>query len=113
MKVSSKLPNSSTAVGTTSANPETSKAGKVGAAESILDTKKSKGAGSVGAADSAKVELSTRAQDMKRAKELATPSNDIDEAKVARLQALIDSGKYKVDAEAIADRLLDEHSKMP
>jgi negative regulator of flagellin synthesis FlgM len=50
---------------------------------------------------------------MKRAKELATPSKDIDEAKVARLQAMIDSGKYKMDAAAIADRLVDEQMKMP
>ena len=63
---------------------------------------------------SSKVELSSRAQDIKKAKELATPgSDDIDEAKVARLQAMIDSGGYKINAEAIADRLLDEHTKMP
>ena len=39
--------------------------------------------------------------------------DDIDEAKVARLQKLIDEGKYNVDADAIADRMIDEHSKMP
>lgn len=50
---------------------------------------------------------------MKRAKEIATPSNDIDESKVARLQKMIDAGEYRVDAEAIADKLLDEHLKMP
>ncbi|MCM2281612.1 MAG: flagellar biosynthesis anti-sigma factor FlgM [Bdellovibrionaceae bacterium] len=58
---------------------------------------------------SAKVDLSPRAQDIKKAKELAMSSNDIDEAKVARLQKLIDEGKYKVDAAAVADRLVDEH----
>ena len=62
---------------------------------------------------SSKVELSSRAQDIKKAKELATPGDDVDEAKVARIQAMIDSGSYKVNAEAIADRLLDEHTKMP
>jgi negative regulator of flagellin synthesis FlgM len=62
---------------------------------------------------SSRVELSSRAQDIKKAKELATPSSDIDEAKVARLQAMIDQGQYKVNAEAIADRMLDEHTKMP
>ena len=63
-------------------------------------------------AGSAKVDLSDRARDVKRAKSLATPDDSIDEAKVARLQKLIDEGKYKVDADAIADRLLDEQMKM-
>jgi flagellar biosynthesis anti-sigma factor FlgM len=49
---------------------------------------------------------------MARAKELATPSDSIDEAKVARLQRMIDEGKYRVDSGAVADRLLDEHLKM-
>jgi anti-sigma28 factor (negative regulator of flagellin synthesis) len=29
------------------------------------------------------------------------------------LQKLIDSGEYRVDAGALADRILDEHMKMP
>jgi len=61
---------------------------------------------------STKVDVSSRAQEMKRVKEMSTPSNDIDEAKVARLQAMIDSGSYKVDAEALAERLVGEQLKM-
>ena len=81
------------------------------------DTKKSKGpAADLGAKSidggSAKVDLSARAQEMNRAKELATPNQGVDEAKVARLQALIDGGKYKVDSSAVADRLLGEHLLM-
>lgn len=109
MKVSSKMPGSVQA-------GEAAKTSKAGGAESIFDAKKTKGArGGADArgTDSARVDLSSRAQDMARAKELATPDNGIDEAKVARLQKLIDAGQYKVDAEAIADRLVDEHSKMP
>jgi len=109
MKVSNKIPNSM------QNTPEAAKAGKTASAEAMLGAKKSK-TSSVGEADiaqSARVDLSSRAQDIKKAKELATAGESIDEAKVARLQALIDSGKYKVDAEAIADRLLDEHMKMP
>ena len=34
---------------------------------------------------------------------------DVDEAKIAKLQKLIDEGKYKVDAKAIADKMVDEH----
>lgn len=95
-------------------NAEAAKASKTGGAEALLNSKKtSSPAKGAELKDSARVELSSRAQQMAKAKELATPSNEIDEAKVARLQKLIDEGKYKVDAEAIAERLLDEHLKMP
>ncbi len=57
---------------------------------------------------SANVNLSDRAQMMQKAKDLAS-GDSIDEAKVARLQKLIDAGQYKTDASAIADRLVDEH----
>jgi negative regulator of flagellin synthesis FlgM len=56
-----------------------------------------------------KVELSTRAQDMKKAKEAALQAPDINEEKVARLQKMIDEGKYKVDAKDIAGKMVDEH----
>jgi negative regulator of flagellin synthesis FlgM len=63
--------------------------------------------------DTARVNLSERAQQMQRAKEIASIGADsVDEAKVARLQRLIDEGKYKVDAKAVADRLVDEHLAM-
>jgi negative regulator of flagellin synthesis FlgM len=57
---------------------------------------------------SSKVDVSDRAQMMQKAKEIASQSG-IDEVRVARLQKLIDDGKYKTDAAAIADRLVDEH----
>ncbi len=83
---------------------------KASGLEKVLEGK-AKSTADIGS--SSRVELSSRAQDIKKAKELATPGDSIDEAKVARLQAMIDSGSYKVNAEAIADRLLDEHTKMP
>lgn len=55
-----------------------------------------------------RVQLSERAQQMKRAKEIATNAPDINEARVAELQKLIDEGKYKTDARAIADKMVDE-----
>lgn len=57
---------------------------------------------------SVNVNVSERAQMMQKAKDIAG-KDSIDEAKVARLQKLIDSGQYSVDASAIADRLVDEH----
>lgn len=56
-----------------------------------------------------KVDLSPRAQDMKKAKEVAMSTPDIDEAKVARLQKMIDEGNYSVSAKDIADKMVDDH----
>ena len=94
-------------------NAESLKTKSVGA-ESILD-KKSKPVAleNAGIDSSTSVNVSSRAQDSMKAKELATPSMGIDDAKVARLQAMIDKGEYKVNADAIAERMLDEHMKMP
>ena len=57
------------------------------------------------------VKLSQRAQDIKKAKELALAAPDIREDKVARLQKLIDEGNYKVDAKDIADKMVDEEAQ--
>ena len=55
-----------------------------------------------------KVAMSSEAQAMNKAKALAS-ADTVDEAKVSRLQKLIDEGRYNTDASAIADRLVDEH----
>lgn len=107
MKVSNKLPSAMQ----NAENAQAAKSSKLGNAAAALEGQKSRGAANAG--DSVRVELSPQAQEIKKAKELATPNMDsVDDAKVARLQKLIDEGKYKVNAEAIADRLLDEHLKM-
>jgi negative regulator of flagellin synthesis FlgM len=59
--------------------------------------------------DSVKVDLSARAKDIQHAKELAMSSPDVDQAKVEKFQKLIDEGKYKVDAKAIAEKMVQEH----
>ena len=107
MKVSNKVPNPMQ-------NAEGGKVGKLGT-DGASEIKKGGRAAALEttAANSAKVDPSERAQQIKKAKELATPNDSVDEAKVARLQKLIDEGKYKVDASAIADKLIDEHAKLP
>lgn len=62
---------------------------------------------------SAKINLSERAQLMQKAKDIASQVEDMDESKIARLQKLIDEGKYQVNASAIADKLVDEHMMYP
>lgn len=94
----------------TSKTEKSSKSGKLEKGGSVtasslssLETK--------GADDSSKVNLSQRAQDIKKAKEIALAAPDIREDKVAKLQKLIDDGKYKVDAKDIADKMVDEEQQ--
>lgn len=67
---------------------------------------------SKGVKDSSNVAVSERAQMMKKAKDIASDSS-VDEAKVSRLQKMIDEGRYSVDADKIADRLVDAHMSIP
>ena len=101
-------------IGATGGGLDTGKAGKTDAAASAgKETKAGALSAKEGVKDSAKVDVSARAQQMQKAKEIASRPDTIDEAKVARLQKLIDGGNYKVDADAIADRLVDEHMTIP
>jgi len=103
-KVGSSLPNVDTA--------KTGMAGKVSNKSSLEKLIAPRDEESSAVGGSAKVDVSDRAQMMQKAKELAS-HNSVDEAKVARLQKMIDEGKYKTDASAIADRLVDEHMSFP
>ena len=80
---------------------------KSGGAEALSDMT----AGASRGSDSAQVNLSQRAQDVMKAKEIAMAAPDIREDRVAALQKAIDSGNYKVDAKDIADRMVDEESQ--
>ena len=64
------------------------------------------------ALSSAQMSLSSKAQQMKKATDIAKADN-VDEKKVAYFQNLIDSGKYQMDSAKIADKLVDDHMKMP
>lgn len=91
-------------------------AGKTGRADAAGGLQKSISPGGVAGEkairDRSNVQVSERAQMMQKAKDIASDPS-IDEAKVARLQKLIDEGKYKVDANSIADKLVDEHLLIP
>lgn len=62
-----------------------------------------------GSDSSEKIAISGRARDVAKAHAHASAASDIDEERVARLKAAIQSGSYKVDADKVADRLVDEH----
>ena len=85
------------------------KADKAGKKAGDIGSSKTEALLSSSLGDSTKVELSAKAQDAKRIKELAMAAPDVDEAKVAKFRDMIDKGTYKIDAEAIADRMVDDH----
>ncbi len=98
----------------TSDSAKATGADKASASEKVKNQNESLGkanSAAAGALDSTKVDLSPRAQEMKKIKDAALAAPDVDEAKVARLQKMIDEGSYKVSAKDIADRMVDEELK--
>ena len=95
-------------------NIESSKSKGLEGLEELGSSKaKAKSEGAKDLGGSAKVNLSERAQMMNKAKEVATNAPDNSDAKIARLQKMIDEGKYNINASGIADRLVDEHMMLP
>lgn len=82
------------------ANSQAGRSNKVSTPESALGEQ------------SAKVQVSDRAQEAKRIKEMAMSAPDVDQAKVEKFRRLIDEGKYKVDSKSVADKMVDEHMAM-
>ncbi len=79
---------------------------------SLIKKTRPQGASPTEMMDATKINLSPQARQINKAKEIAS-QDSIDEAKVARLQKMIDAGEYKVDAEAVADKLVNEHLLLP
>ncbi|MBT4761848.1 MAG: flagellar biosynthesis anti-sigma factor FlgM [Bdellovibrionaceae bacterium] len=78
------------------------------------DGKAHKGASLGEIRSSSKVDISEAAQRLSKAKEIASADlNSVDAKNVERLQKLIDAGSYKVSADNIASKLVDEHLLMP
>ena len=56
-----------------------------------------------------KPEISSRAREFSQAKEVAEKTSDVREEKIAELKRRIASGNYQINAQAIADKMVDEH----
>jgi negative regulator of flagellin synthesis FlgM len=77
-----------------------------------IDTKEqAQNTDQVGGTPGAKTEISGRAKEMAKAMEVASSTPDVREDKIAELKRRISAGKYNVDADAIADKMVDEHIK--
>ncbi len=88
------------------------KSSKLDDLETLGQNPKAKGSDNLGKQEAAKVDLSERAQEMKKIKELAMRAPDVNVDKVKKLQELIDKGEYKVDAKNVADKMVDDHLTM-
>lgn len=62
--------------------------------------------------DSTNTEISTKARDLAKAKQVATEAPDVRESRIAELREKIQNKTYNVSADAIADRLVDDHLRM-
>lgn len=62
--------------------------------------------------ESSKTEISSRAKDMAKAKQIAADSPDVRESKIAALKEQIKNKTYQVSADAIADKLVDDHIRL-
>ncbi len=87
---------------------EKNKTGEVKNQKEIGSASVLKDLAALGGTEASKVEISERSQDIRQIKELAKASPDIDQAKIDKFRRLIDEGKYKVDAKAVADKMVDE-----
>jgi negative regulator of flagellin synthesis FlgM len=58
---------------------------------------------------SARPEISAKAREFSKAQEAAAKAPDIREEKIAELKKRIAAGNYQINAQAIADKMVDEH----
>ncbi len=61
------------------------------------------------AAGSAKTDISAKGRELATARSVATSTPDVREDRVAELKKRIAEGKYEVDSNRIADKLVNEH----
>jgi len=55
------------------------------------------------------VDISPKAQQLQKAKEAVLNAPDINREKVERLKQMVQNNTYKVDADAVAERMLGDH----
>ncbi len=90
------------------ANKNAKTAAASGAKKSEKPDSPSSASGS-GSAEGAQATISSKAKEMAKVKEAASNAPDVREEKIAELRKKIAEGRYKVDAEAIADKMVDDH----
>ncbi len=79
--------------------------------EKARDAKKGKKAEAASSNEAVATTISARGKELAQAKAIANGTPDVREQKIAELKKRISEGKYKVDPDAVAERLVDEHLK--
>lgn len=67
------------------------------------------GAASASGSESVKTNLSAKGKEMAQAKSVAMQSPDVREEKIAELKKRIAEGRYNVDPQKVADKMVDDH----
>jgi negative regulator of flagellin synthesis FlgM len=60
----------------------------------------------------ARTEISSKGKEFATARAVATQTPDVRDDRIAELKKKISEGNYKVNADAVADRMIDDHLKM-
>ncbi len=68
-----------------------------------------KGGEQAKSSDAVKSDISAKGKEFAKAKAEAASAPDVREDKIAELKRRIAEGSYKVDANAVADRMVNEH----
>lgn len=87
----------------------TSRAARAKGAQSTKKNEKTGAPVSAGDVSGANPQISSRGKEMSQAKAVASDAPEVREEKIAELRRRISEGRYQVDPEAIADRMLKEH----
>jgi negative regulator of flagellin synthesis FlgM len=95
-----------------SPNGNVSGASKADRAREAAKAKSSGKAEGASVAEGASAEISSRGKEMAQAKAVAASAPDAREDRIAELKRRIAAGTYKVDAEKVADRMVDDHLGM-
>ncbi len=94
------------------ASTETSGTQKTGKAKDKKQAEAQKKTGEGGHPSAVKTDLSARGREMAKAKAVANETPDVRDERIAELKRRIAEKKYNVSAEAVADKMVDEHINM-
>lgn len=98
-----------TGPGSTDLARDVNGAGSAAAVTSNKERRRATIAPEVDSGVSDKVAISGKAKEAAKAKAVAVAAPDVNEDKVAKLKAAVQNGTYRVDADKVADRLVDDH----
>jgi negative regulator of flagellin synthesis FlgM len=90
-------------------NNEVSKSKKAGKSSATQEADRSHKAATSGSSTAVNADISAKGKEFAKVKEAAARAPDVREQKIAELKRRIAEGKYKIDENAVADKMVDEH----